>query len=136
MSSFEKKSPMIQQTRCGRRVHCVREIIVSNEGHHELIRIKAPDLSLNGMFISTPRYFPVGTVLKLKFRLAITGAEIQSRGEVRHFIPGVGVGVEFVELSRDAVASIKRELSFSAENTSKPRKSRTRARASRPRKKR
>lgn len=136
MSSLEKNSPMIQQTRGSRRVHSVREIIVSSEGHDELIRIKAPDLSLNGMFIPTPRYFPVGTVLKLKLCLAITGAEIQSRCEVRHFIPGVGIGVEFVELSPDALAAIKRELGLSTENPSRPRKLRIRARTARPRKKR
>jgi PilZ domain-containing protein len=114
-----EKDAAIQQTRSNRRAHCVREIVVSNEGHDELIRIKAPDLSLNGMFITTSRHFPVGTVLKLQLRLAITGAEICSRCEVRHSIPGVGIGVEFVGLSSDALASIRRELALSTENQPK-----------------
>jgi hypothetical protein len=49
-------------------------------------------------------------VLNLKFRLALTGAEIQTRCEVRYCLPGVGVGVEFVGISPQDVSEIEREI--------------------------
>jgi hypothetical protein len=36
------------------------------------------------MFIAAPRSFPEGTVLNLKFRLAVTGVEVRTRCEVRN----------------------------------------------------
>jgi hypothetical protein len=49
-------------------------------------------------------------VLILKFRLTFTGAEIRTRGEVRYCLSGVGVGVEFVGISPQAVRKIKKEI--------------------------
>jgi hypothetical protein len=63
-----------------------------------------------GRFISTSRKFPEGSVLNLRFRLALTGAEIRTRCEVRYCLIGVGVGVEFVGISPEAVGKINREI--------------------------
>jgi PilZ domain len=101
------------RTGCSRgnsRVHCLREITVTYEGQHEHTRIKAPDLSANGMFISTSRRFPEGAVLNLEFRMAATNAVVQTRCEVRYCLPGVGVGVEFVGITPEAKEDIEREL--------------------------
>jgi hypothetical protein len=71
---------------CGRsspRVHSLREITISYEGQDEQIVVKPPNLSARGMFINTSRSFPEGAVLNLRFGLLLTGAEIQTRGEVR-----------------------------------------------------
>jgi len=62
------------------------------------------------MYISTSRTFPEGTVLNLRFRLAVTGIEIRTRCEVRHCLAGVGVGVEFVGLSSKAANQIDEEI--------------------------
>jgi len=72
MSPKEILTDTFQGVRSSARAHCVREISVSREGHDELIRIKAPDLSSTGMFITASRSFPEGTVLNLKFRLAVS----------------------------------------------------------------
>jgi PilZ domain len=88
------------------------------KAHDELIRIKAPDLSSTGMFIAAPRSFPEGTILSLKFRLAVTGVEVRASFEVRYCLPGAGIGVEFIGLSPEATRDIERELSLIAvENT-------------------
>ncbi|HEV2101229.1 MAG TPA: PilZ domain-containing protein [Candidatus Acidoferrum sp.] len=119
--------------RRGARAHCVREITVSREGDDELIRIKAPDLSITGMFITAAGTFPEGTVLNLKFRLAATGVEVRTRCEVRYCHPGIGIGVEFIGLSSEAAGAIERELSLSGERSLRGKKSPVRSRSPRRR---
>lgn len=96
------------------RVHSLRDITVNYEGHSEEIAVRPPDVSCRGMFISTTHRFPEGAVLNLKFRLALTGAEIRTRAEVRYCLIGVGVGVEFVGISRQATTEIEREINLCA----------------------
>lgn len=98
------------------RVYGLREIHIVYEGSNEEIVVRPPDLSASGMFISTTRAFPEGAVLDLRFRLWHTGAEIATRCEVRHCMPGVGVGVEFVGLSPDDARSIAKEIAWATNN--------------------
>jgi hypothetical protein len=108
------------------RVHSLRDIALNYEGHSEEIAVKPPDVSARGMFITTGHRFPEGAVLNLKFRLALTGAEIRTRAEVRYCLVGVGVGVEFVGISTQATREIEREIRL-CERRSRPAKSRRRS---------
>ena len=92
------------------RIHSVKEISVHYEGRTEEIAIRPPDVSTHGMFFNTATRFPEGAVLNLKFRLALSGAEISTRCEVRYCLPGVGVGVEFIGISPEAVRKIERAV--------------------------
>ena len=92
------------------RIYTVKEISVHCEGHTEEVAIRPPDVSTHGMFFNTPTSFPEGAVLNLRFRLALSGAEISTRCEVRYCLPGVGVGVEFVGISPEAVRQIEHEI--------------------------
>ena len=121
--------------RAASRVHCLRDITVTYEGQNERTVVKAPDLSANGMFISTSRRFPEGAVLNLQFRMAVTNAVVRTRCEVRYCLPGVGVGVEFIGIAPEAKKDIERELKL-ALSDEKPRERKTRTaakRAARPR---
>ena len=62
------------------------------------------------MFINTDDELPVGAILNLKFRLALSEVEVTVRAEVRHRIPRVGVGIEFIDLSNEARRAIEREV--------------------------
>jgi hypothetical protein len=62
------------------------------------------------MFFNTNRMFPEGAVLNVRFRLAHSGIEVESRAEVRYCLAGVGVGVEFIKISAKAVRAIKDEI--------------------------
>jgi PilZ domain len=115
------------------RVHCLREITLTYEGQNERIFVKAPDLSASGMFISTSRPFAEGTVLNLRFRLAVTNAEVHTRGEVRYCLPGVGVGVEFIGIGPQAAKDIARELALNSESPRSTKKAARRSRAPRRR---
>ena len=84
------------------------------EGYSEAIVTRPPDISTRGMFINTGSTFPEGAVLNVRFRLAISDVEVRSRAEVRYCLPGVGVGVEFVDISPAAVAAIEKEIEISS----------------------
>jgi hypothetical protein len=133
MTPKDALTKTFQGVRQGARVHCVREIVVSREGNDELIRIKAPDLSSTGMFITASRSFPEGTVLNLNFRLAVTGAEVRTRCEVRYCHPGIGIGVEFIGLSPEAKRDIETELQLNRQAAPRGKKPRIRSRSSRRR---
>lgn len=100
------------------RVQSLKEIAVSYEGQDEQIVTRSPNLSQRGMFISTSRSFPEGAVLNLRFSLILTNAEIRTRCEVRYCQPGVGIGVEFIGLSPEAMKVIEREIGLSTNSLS------------------
>jgi hypothetical protein len=89
------------------------ELSLTYEGSNEILRIHPPNLSAKGMFISTGVAFPEGSVLKLSFRLARTGARIATRCEVRYCLPNAGLGVEFVDLPSECARAIETELGMS-----------------------
>jgi c-di-GMP-binding flagellar brake protein YcgR len=91
----------------------VRSLSVACEGSGEEITLRAPDISSTGMFINIPNHFPEGTVLRVSFRLPRSNFEVIARCEVRYCLPGVGVGVEFIEISPEAQQAIDEELQVS-----------------------
>jgi hypothetical protein len=93
------------------------ELSMIYEGFEEDISVRAPDLSPHGMFINTRTEYPQGAVLKLRFRLSRTGIAIQTRGEVRYCLKGVGVGVEFVGISPESVQAIEDEIGVQKQRT-------------------
>jgi hypothetical protein len=108
------------------RFSSLRELSVSYEGFSEDIVTRPPDVSTRGMFINTNRKFPEGAVLNVHFRLALTGVEVRSRCEVRYCLPGVGVGVEFIDISPESVRAIESEVKLGNGRSAK-RKSRSRS---------
>jgi hypothetical protein len=86
------------------------ELSVIYEGFAEDICVRPPDLSPRGMFINTKEEYPEGAVLKLRFRLVRSGVVIETRGEVRYCLKGVGVGVEFFGITPEAARAIEEEI--------------------------
>ncbi len=86
------------------------------EGGEGEVPIRAPDISLHGMFLNTTTHFPEGAVVNLRFRLTRSNIEVQTRGEVRYCLHGIGIGVEFLGIGVEALGAIEQEIqaSFSA----------------------
>ena len=105
-----RKAGEVKSSRGGVRFPHLRELSLSYEGCSEDIRVRPPDISLQGMFINTATRFPEGSVLKVRFRLTRSGVEISARSEVRYCLVGVGVGVEFLDLSPQGARAIKKEI--------------------------
>ena len=86
------------------------DLYVVYEGSTEEFEVHLPDLSTRGMFIPTRRLFPIGSVLKVRFSLPRSGFLVNARAEVRHIVPDSGIGVEFVQLSSEALTAIEKEI--------------------------
>jgi hypothetical protein len=97
------------------RIPQLTELSMIYEGFEEDISVRPPDLSPHGMFVNTKTEYPQGAVLKLRFRLSRTGMVIQTRGEVRYCLRGVGVGVEFRDISPEFVRCIEEEIGLVAQ---------------------
>jgi hypothetical protein len=92
------------------RYPILSELSMIYEGFTEDVTVRPPDLSPRGMFINTSKEYPEGAILKLRFRLARTDVTIEARCEVRYYLKGVGIGVEFVEPSPQTISAIEAEI--------------------------
>lgn len=107
--TFKEKMPK-NEAREVQRYGLSCDLAVVYEGDTEEIPVHPPNLTTQGMFINTAEHFPIGSVLKLHFRLVHTGFVLDARAEVRHCVPGVGIGVEFVGLPPAALRAIREEI--------------------------
>lgn len=80
------------------------------DGIADAVEERSPDLSTSGMFINTPRAYPPGAQIRVRFELLRTGVFVQAQGGVRYCLPGIGIGVKFVNLTPFARTAIEREL--------------------------
>jgi Tfp pilus assembly protein PilZ len=87
-----------------------RDLKIMYDGVTDWVEVRSPDLTPDGVFLNTPREFRPGDHVKLRFELLRTGVVIQAMGDVRYCLPGLGVGVEFVNLPAYARAAIEKEL--------------------------
>ena len=92
------------------RFPAIRDLTVLYEGSSRPINLRTPDISTRGMFINTGEQFPQGAVLRLSFRLPHSQRLIETRCEVRYCLPGVGIGVEYVDLGDSSRLAIEDEL--------------------------
>lgn len=68
---------------------------------------RSNDVSEDGIFVATPAPYMAGSLIDLRFRLVPNGRPISVRGEVRHSSPGVGMGVQFMNLRRQDRTAIR-----------------------------
>jgi hypothetical protein len=54
--------------------------------------------------------FPKARCFKLEFRLSRSCHSVKTRAEVRYCLPGVGIGVEFVDISPEDEQAITDEI--------------------------
>ena len=109
MSSSKVKVPA-GSTRQWPRVSHLKDVSLSYEGHSEVLSIRLPDISPKGMFLNTGRSYPEGTILKITFRLSRLNHLVNVRCEVRYSLPGVGVGLEFIDITAQDKKAIMTEL--------------------------
>jgi len=106
MSSAPQKNP----AREAERFAAYRGLNLIYEGRSEKLEVRAPDLSPKGMFIHVPNRFPEGAVVKVEFCLSRSGHHVKARAEVRYCLPGVGIGIEFFEISEEDQRMIEAEI--------------------------
>src|SRR4051794_20031251 len=97
-------------SRNGDRFRGYSDLAIVYEGSSEEIPVRVPDVSTTGMFINTARHFTEGAVIKVHFRLIRSDREINTRAEVRYCLSGVGIGIQFLDISPDDQAAIEQEI--------------------------
>jgi PilZ domain len=113
MKRIRKENPS-GPARCEPRLQLLSELHMTYEGGGGTIPIRPPDISLHGMFVNTSTHFPEGAVVKLRFRLTRSNIEVQTRGEVRYCLAGIGSGVEFIGIAPEALHAIEEEIRASS----------------------
>jgi hypothetical protein len=119
--SAQRKAPTAPARRETRIQH-LSELHLTYEGTGQELHIRPPDLSLHGMFVNTSTHFPEGAILNIRFRLTRSNVEVQTRGEVRYCLAGIGIGIEFIGLGAEAIRAIEDEFGvFARSKHPKPR---------------
>ncbi len=70
--------------------------------------VRLADLSVEGAFVDTRTVLPVGAVTRVRFN--ILGRDVTVSAEVRYSMPGMGIGVRFLDLSPEDREVIERLL--------------------------
>ena len=98
----------VERRRASRLIY--RDLKIVYDGMACFVNQRSPDLSTRGIFVNTPRSYPAGARLRLRFGLLRTRINVEPLGDVRYCLPGIGIGVHFVDLPQDARAAIETEL--------------------------
>ena len=80
-----------------RRIQVDADVRIDDAAAHRGIGGHLLNLSVRGAFVGLDDGYPVGTGLRLQFKLPTLG-EISCRVIVRHNRDGKGIGVEFLDL--------------------------------------
>ena len=108
--SIPKDDKTWSAARLAPRISSMRDLSVTYEGHSEDVALRPPDISTRGMFINTNRNFPGGRRSQCAvLSRALGRCDQHARGGSVLFAGRRG-GVEFVDISADAVQAIEKEI--------------------------
>jgi hypothetical protein len=71
--------------------------------------VRLADLSVDGAFVDARTVLPPGAITRVRFTLL--DEEVSAKVEVRYSMPGMGMGIRFLDLSPAALAVIERFVS-------------------------
>jgi hypothetical protein len=95
---------MPDERRTDKRIPFVNEVEVVGVG----VR-RCSDLSIGGIYLDTTSFFPEGAFLHLRFKLRLCDENpIEVKARTLHSIPGLGVGLRFVDLSPEDLEKIQK----------------------------
>jgi c-di-GMP-binding flagellar brake protein YcgR len=110
----KRRETITADERKHQRFSYFQDLTINFEGRTEQIKLRPNDISTTGMFINTEYLFPEGSVVYVDFMLAITRHKIHVRGEICYSLPGVGIGVKFLEISPEDKRAIEEEISIAS----------------------
>ncbi len=89
-----------------RRARLVTEIRCESLGRQEMLLSR--DISVGGIFVSTAEPFPNDSEVALVLRLEDAGPLLNCRGRVAYAVKGLGMGIQFSELSEETRGAIEK----------------------------
>jgi len=96
------------ERRAHRRVKCALPAEIRPVGAGFPIQGETTDVSMGGCYVAT--MFPLASGTTIEFRAWVDGACIRCKGVIRTSDPGVGNGVQFLDLDAAAVAVLDAHL--------------------------
>lgn len=93
-----------------RRINLRTELWIGQDGIFTRTNEYLSDLSVGGAFVQSEHVYPIGTILNLRFRLPVAPNMLSCSGIVHKIHLGVGYAVRFLDISRENIALIQRQL--------------------------
>ena len=76
------------------------------------------DISKGGIYVSAIQYFPEHSILELA--IPYNGKTISLKGKVQYYQAGIGLGIQFIELTDEQKAIIEEIVDHIAQQDSPP----------------
>jgi hypothetical protein len=68
------------------------------------------ELSIGGAYAESRQIYPVGSIINIRFRIPAATNPISCSAIIRSVQPGVGFGLQFLDISRENVHLIERQV--------------------------
>ena len=95
------------ERRKGRRVPVIRDVSVELDSPRVTFQGKIFDLCARGAFINVVAGLHAGAMIEVAFDLP-TKEVVRTAASIRYVLPGLGMGVEFVEMGEEESLAIER----------------------------
>lgn len=89
-----------------RRARLVAQVRCEAMGREEILLTR--DVSVGGLFISSKEPFPMGSEIALALQLAAGGKALSTRGKVVYSLRGLGMGIQFTDLTEESRAALQK----------------------------
>jgi uncharacterized protein (TIGR02266 family) len=89
-----------------RRARLVTQVRCETLGREEMLLTR--DVSVGGVFVSSKEPFPMGSDIAVDLQLAAGGKPLSARGKVVYSLRGLGMGIQFEELSDEVRVSLQK----------------------------
>jgi hypothetical protein len=106
----EEEKQQLQRSGIERRQHRrarrVTQVRCEALGREEMLLTR--DISVGGLFVSTKDPFPMGSDIGVALQLITGGESLAAQGRVVYALKGLGMGIQFADLSDDARVTLEK----------------------------
>ncbi|HEY2846189.1 MAG TPA: PilZ domain-containing protein [Pyrinomonadaceae bacterium] len=101
---------MSEELRKHKRISLRTELWIGQDGIFTRTDERLRDLSIGGAYVESRQAYPVGSVISVRFKIAASTNLISCSAIVRNVKIGDGFGVQFLDISRENVHLIERQV--------------------------
>jgi hypothetical protein len=101
---------MYEDIRKHQRISLRTELWIGQDGIFTRTDETLRDLSIGGAFVQSGQIYPVGSVINIRFKIPAATNLLSCSAIVRNVKLGEGFGVQFLDISRENVHLIERQV--------------------------